>query len=316
LPATKGSFDEKIARLALDVFLPEPRPARSLRNTHGTGNAREFSRYRNTILLESDRGRSGSHGQKPDAVKKHARVRGIGCLVIAWIGAAALAVPIPLFAAEAPQGGFMDRRNMTLRGDLPFETAWIKPGVPWTKYRKVVILPVDTKHLLESDVWQELGRSGDIRKDVSKIANYARAVFEQAFISDPEKRFRIVYSLQPNPDTLRVEMALTELTPNKIFLKAAGYVPLYGWVAKAVNQTNKSYVSIEIRLRDAKTGEILAKFADKKSEPFTLVNVNQFNWYGFAEKRIDEWSVKLVETLNRKPGQVVSKSSSFDLGPW
>lgn len=220
-------------------------------------------------------------------------------------------------AADPKPSGFMDRKNMTIRGDLPFEMGWIKPGVNWKKYQKVVIAPVDTQHLLESNYWQEMGRTGEIQRDIKKLAMYTRGAFSNAFISDPKKRFRISYSMQPKvDDTLLVEMALTELTPNKVLLKAAGFVPLYGLAATAVNQTNPSYVSIEIRLKDAKTGQVLAKFADRQNEPFTIVNVDQFNWYGFAEKRVDQWSVKLVETLNRKPGQVVDKSSGFDFKPW
>jgi len=224
---------------------------------------------------------------------------------------------LPVCAAADPKpSGFMDQKNMTIRGDLPFEMGWIKPGVNWQKYQKVVIAPVDTKHVLQSDEWQEMGRTGEIQKDIQKLAIYTRGVFSNAFITDPKKRFKISYSMQPSADTLKVEMALTELTPNKVVLKAAGYVPLYGLAAKAVNQTNPSYVSIEIRLKDGRTGEILAKFADRQNEPFTIVNVDQFSWYGFAEKRIDQWSVKLVETMNRKPGTVVNKSSNFDLKPW
>lgn len=224
---------------------------------------------------------------------------------------------LPMGAAEEPKpSGFMDQKNMVIRGDLPFELGWIKPGVNWAKYRKVLIAPVETKYMMEADEWQEFGRTGDIQKDIKKLALYARSVFSNAFITDPKRRFKITYSAQPDPSVLKVEMALTELTPNKVLLKAAGYVPLYGLAAKAVNQTNKSYVSIAIRLKDGKTGEIIAKLADKKSEPFTLVNVDQMSWYGFAEDRIQEWSVKLVETLNRKPGQVVEKSSSVNLKPW
>lgn len=219
-------------------------------------------------------------------------------------------------AADPKPSGFMDQKNMTIRGDLPFEMGWIKPGVNWQKYKKVVIEPVDTKHLLASNFWQEMGRTGEIQKDIKKLAMYTRGAFSNAFITDPKKRFKISYSMEPRADTLKAEMALTELTPNKVLLKAAGYVPLYGLAVMAVNQTNPSYVSIEIRLKDAKTGEILAKFADRENEPFTIVNVDQFNWYGFAEKRVDQWSVKLVETLNRKPGTVVSKSSNFDFKPW
>lgn len=220
-------------------------------------------------------------------------------------------------AAEDPTpSGFLSYSNMTNRGDLPFEMSWIKPGVPWQQYRRVSIAPVDTKYLMSADWWQEAGRSGEIRKDVEKLAHYTQSNFEGAFITDPKKRFKVVYSALPSPDLLKVEIALTELTPNKVLLKAAGYVPLYGWAAKAVNQTNPSVVAMEIKLRDARTGEIVAKFADKQKEPFTLVSVDQFNWYGFAEKRVDQWAAKLVETLNRRPGTVVDKSSNFDLKPW
>ena len=219
-------------------------------------------------------------------------------------------------AGDPTPSGFLNQKNMTLRGDLPFDMAWIKPGVNWQKYWRVMVTPVDTKHLMESSVWQEMGRTGEIQKDIRKLATYTRSAFERAFIADPQKRFQITYSMLPNPDILRVEMALTELTPNKVLLKAAGFIPLYGLAATALNQSNPSYVSIEIRLKDARTGEILAKFADRENEPFTIINVDQFTWYGFAEKRVDQWSTKLVETLNRKPGSVVSKSSNFELKPW
>lgn len=221
-----------------------------------------------------------------------------------------------VLADEPKPSGFLDYGNMTIRGDLPFELGWNKPGVNWKQYQKVVIAPVDTQYLMESDYWQEFGRSGEIQSDIKKIALYTRSAFERAFITDPKKRFKVTYSMQPDPSILRVEMALTELTPNKIFLKTLGYVPLVGWGAKAANLTNMSHVSIEIRLKDAETGEILAKFADRQKEPFTIVNIEQFSMYGFAEKRIDQWAAKLVETLNRKPGTVVEKSSSFHLKPW
>lgn len=223
---------------------------------------------------------------------------------------------LPVFAGEPKPSGFMNSKNMGFRGDLPFEMSWIKPGVPWSKYRKVVIAPVDTQYLMKSDFWQEMGRSGEIQKDVDKLAKYTRLVFEQAFFTDPKKRFKVTYSLAPDPSVLKVEMALTELTPNKVMLKAAGYVPIFGWLAKAVNLTNRSHVAIEIRLRDSLAGETLAKFVDRKSEPFTIVHMDQFNWYGFAEKRVDQWAVKLVETLNRRPGEVVERSSNFELSPW
>ncbi len=228
---------------------------------------------------------------------------------------AVLSLPVCM-AGEPKPSGFMNQSDMTLRGDLPFEKAWIKPGVNWAQYRKVVITPVDTSHLLKADLWQDFGRTGEIKKDVENLARYTRAAFERAFFADPDKRFKVTFSMQPSPEILRVEMALTELTPNKVLLKAAGFVPVYGLAATAVNQTNPSYVAIEIQLKDARTGETLVKFADRKKEPFTLINIDQLSWYGFAEKRIDQWAVKLVETLNRKPGEVVDKSSSFDLKLW
>ncbi|GEM_PF-1081830 len=234
-------------------------------------------------------------------------------VLICWVVSM---ISLSVSAADPKPSGFMDRKQMTIRGDLPFELSWIKPGVLWAKYKKIVIAPVDTTHLMKADFWQEMGRSDDIEKDIKKLALYTRSSFLREFFMDPNKRFKVTYSMEPNPDTLQLEMALTELTPNKVLLKAAGYVPLYGLVAKAVNQTNTSYVAIEIRLKDARTGEILAKFADKKNEPLTFVNVNQMTWYGFAEKRVDQWALKLVETLNRRPGQVVEGSSNIDLSLW
>jgi hypothetical protein len=48
----------------------------------------------------------------------------------------------------------------------------------------------------------------------------------------------------------------------------------------------------------------------------SIVNVQDFTWYGHADTIIKDWAKEFVKIANRQPGETIKKSSSFQLKPW
>ena len=131
---------------------------------------------------------------------------------------------------------FVDSSVMTARLDIPFQWAWIKRGVDWKQYTDLYVAEVNTSYLaIADDWWQEAARYGKIEEDVAEIAGFTRRTFIEAFQKDRNRRFRIVQ--HPSEYGVVLELAITEVTPNKPLLKAAGIT------ARIANQSNKSTVS-------------------------------------------------------------------------
>ena len=219
-------------------------------------------------------------------------------------------------AGPGKKAGFVDTANMTKDEAIPFHSAWIKEGVDKNWYDKIYIAPVDVSHLLaENSWWQNSFRYSHIEQDSEEIAEFTRETFVKAFKKAENNRFKIVK--KPVAKTLVLEMAITELTPNKPFLKTAGYAPFFiGTGVKAINMTNPSVVAFEARIKDGETGEVLAKFADKEKEQTSYISKKHFSWYGHAEDIIVEWAYQFVQLANRKPGEIVKDTSTFELKPW
>ena len=199
---------------------------------------------------------------------------------------------------------------------IPFHSAWIKEGFDKTWYNKVYIAPVDVSHLLaENSWWQNSFRYSHIEQDAEEIAKFTRETFIKAFKDAKDSNFKIVK--KPVEKTLILEMAITELTPNKPFLKTASYAPFFiGTGIKVINQTNPSVVAFEARVKDGETGEIIAKFADKEKEQTSFVSKKHFSWYGHAEDIIIDWADQFVQLANRKPGEIIKDTSTVELKPW
>ena len=221
--------------------------------------------------------------------------------------------------AKPSQGvGFVPVEQMSKREDLPFQKVWVKAGVDWKRYRTLYIKDVNTQYLMEAGWWQKSVRKNDMQKDVREVASYMQNKFRDAFRQDPQNRFQVVAT--PEPGSLTLEMALTELVPSHVVMEALSIVAPYGSgmaVQAATKESGgKCTVAFEARIIDNTGGQILAMAADREQGKVAPVNLKALTWYGEANTIIDEWAQQYVQIANRRPGEIIKDTSPFTLKPW
>jgi hypothetical protein len=221
-------------------------------------------------------------------------------------------------AKPSEGAGFVPVQEMSYRADLPFNKVWVKAGVDWKQYKTIYIKDVNTRYILEADWWQKSMRRDDMEQDVRNVAKYMQDKFKEAFRSDPQNRFQVVDS--PQPGSLTLELALTELVPSSPVLEALSIAAPYGSgvavQAAAKQQGAKATVAFEAKINDTKTGTVLAMAADREQGKVAPINLRALTWYGEANVIIDEWAGQFVQIANKRPGEIVKDTSPFTLKPW
>ena len=75
-------------------------------------------------------------------------------------------------------------------------------------------------------------------------------------------------------------------------------------------------MAIEGRVRDAKTGKVMAMFADREQSKTRILDLEALTWYGHAHESMHDWSEQLVVLANTPKDVKVDDSSGFRLMPW
>jgi len=216
---------------------------------------------------------------------------------------------------------FVEESMMRPRGDLPFNRVWKASKVKNSDYSEIYIAPVNTEYLRQTSWWNK-SNVVEIQDDIDELAFKMRSKIRKAFWDSSTNRFRPVF--KPGPKTLVLELAITELVPNKaglkILLSAAG--PASGLLAVsfasgAIKHVGlKSSIAMEVRIRDGGDGAIVAMYADREQEKGSIVNVRNYTWYGQIELIMDEWADQLVKVLNKGPRDIIVDTPTFSLKPW
>ena len=76
------------------------------------------------------------------------------------------------------------------------------------------------------------------------------------------------------------------------------------------------WMAIEGRVRDAKTGKVMAMFADREAAKTRVVDVEAITWYGQARESMNDWADQFVLLANTPKDVTVEDSSAFTLLPW
>ena len=216
----------------------------------------------------------------------------------------------------APNAGFIEQPGQqTKRADLPFQKVWIKPGFEKSAYRELVVAPVNTQYMLKMDWLHDMSSAswfGDVKKDIAELARYFHHQVVEDFNNDPKHRFQVIDSPEQHTQpALRLELALIEVDPSTPVLHALGWLePGGGTAAGVINQRRAAF---EGRLRDLKTGEVVATFADRDMADAGPLDLTRLTWYGPAKGIIDRWAKQFVQIANRKPGEVVTDPTPFTL---
>jgi hypothetical protein len=222
-------------------------------------------------------------------------------------------------AQPGKEAGFVDSKAMANDPALPFNRVWFKKGFDFASYSKIYIAPVNTSYMLKMTDWQKGERKEDIEKDVAKLATFTQESIKKAFRDDPNHRFEVVESPTEDPRTLVLEFALTEVVPSKVVLNALGYAPFFiglGITAVRAVAQDVSSVSMEARVREAGSGEVVATFADREQEQMAVISVRGLTWYSHAETIVRQWAEQFARLAHRKPGEKIKDTDPFTLQPW
>lgn len=238
----------------------------------------------------------------------------IGAAAMAW----GLASCAQMKAAPSKGGGFVPVGKMAHDTALPFDKAWMADGIDWTAFKSIVIKPVNTQYLIQSQWWQQNLRQGLMQKDAQTIGLYMQQQFAKAFSSDPRQRFRVVESA--GPDSVILELALTELVPSNVVVEAAALAAPNG-TGLAISAAEQlagtvATVAFEARVKDAKTGKVVAMFADREQPKINPVDLKQLTWYAEAQEIIGDWANEAVKVAGMRPDEVVKPAPLFSLKPW
>jgi len=243
-------------------------------------------------------------------------------ILITWVLLSATALLACKAKPLKQDTGFLDAAGGDVASEqrdlYPFHQAWFAPGWNAPKYRSIVIAPVNVEYLKQEGAWAKANLKGNrLEEDTAKLAVMAQGAFQTAFRDDEHGRFEVVDS--PRDDSLVMELALVEVVPNKAVLGALGFAATaasMGAAGIAAKEVGKGSVAIEGRVKQADTGEVVAKFADRETGKFGPINLRRATWYGEQHKIIREWADQWRKIANAKPGEKVKDTKTFTLRPW
>jgi Protein of unknown function (DUF3313) len=228
-----------------------------------------------------------------------------------------------LKAEPAPDSGFLDQpeRMGEHRERAPFHRMWVDPAYSATNYGSILIAPVNTEFAEAQSGWAKVSvREFRIKDDLAMIAGEFQDTVKEKFRDSKENRFAVVDT--PRDDTAILELAVTQLVPNKAFLGAIGLaawaapLPIGVPVGMVATFADDGWMAIEGRVRDAKSGAVVAMFADRESAKTRVVDVEAITWYGQARESMNDWADQLVLLANTPREVKVEDSSAFTLLPW
>jgi hypothetical protein len=226
-------------------------------------------------------------------------------------------------ADAAPDSGFLEDADKMEenRARAPFNRMWVDPAFSSADYNSILVAPVNTENVLEASTWAKTNiRQFKVEEDLAEIATEFRDRVIHAFEKSKHNRFAIVDV--PNDDTMILELAITELVPGKAFL---GTIGLAAWAAPPAvgvpagvlaSFAQAGWIAIEGRVRDPKTGKVMAMFADREQSKTRVLDVQALTWYGHAHESIRDWAHQMVLIANTPRDVTVEDSSFFRLRPW
>ena len=229
-----------------------------------------------------------------------------------------------LHAKKAPLSPFIEQPHVMTpaRDRVPFNLTWrnFNRDTQWrvTKKTEIYIAPVSLRYLRpvkQALVKKEIAE-GLVKRDEKGVARVLRAKFANAFIHSPSPRYKLV--MKPGPNSLTLELAITELNPTSARGNAVKTAAKFvvGPLAGIGGIFTKGNIAIEGKVRNSATGELIFQFADNEADKMTFYSVRDFKPYGHATIAMDEWAAQFEEYTRTMPNHRVHESKFFTLMPW
>ncbi len=188
---------------------------------------------------------------------------------------------------------------MTADSRYPFQQSWVQPGVDFKNYNEVMLAPISLEHLAPAPATNSAfqdNRSASIDAAVSAGEAFTRAVQD-----DSAHRFALVTRAEAK--TIVVEMAIVELGPSLRPSSADAFgIPTTTSASSALqreaNLNGRGTIGMELKLRDGKTNQVIAIFADTRRAEAPAGGEKLAPGYGFANQIAGDWMRQIVAMLN------------------
>lgn len=225
-------------------------------------------------------------------------------------------------AKTAPISPFLEKRAemRPLRDRLPMHYVWRNLDMETQKRvmekRRIYIAPVSLAYLQPvTKDWARLEMEvGMTERDEEVMARELRRRFAVAFLGSPRYRF----AKEPGPDTVTLELAITQLSPTSIggnVVKTASKF-FIGPLSAVFGIFANGNIAIEGKVSLSDTKVPVLQFADNEKDKVTLYTARDFQPYGHALIAMDEWARQFEEFTRTFSNHMVEESSFITLKPW
>jgi hypothetical protein len=165
---------------------------------------------------------------------------------------------------------------------------WLKPGVEFAKYNKLML---DSVIFFFSDDSDYQGIDPQELKEIGDIAN-------KQLVTALKDRYPIV--AEPGPDVLRIRFAVTELKQSRPVVSGITSVVPVGLGISIVKKgatgawSGSGATGAEVMALDSRTNEVIALAKDDRAAGFT----ERFSKWGSAEEAFKFWAERIVFFLD------------------
>ncbi|MGD8447349.1 MAG: DUF3313 domain-containing protein [Desulfobacterales bacterium] len=197
----------------------------------------------------------------------------------------------PKESAAGPQKtgflhGYYDKLKPGTAKDDP-KLMWIKSGVDYTKYTKVMVDYVIFAFAEDSDY------KGIDANEMKKIGDEA----SKALVNSLKKQFPVVS--EPGPDVIRIRTAIVDLKQSHPVLSGVTSVVPVGLAINIVKKgatgswTGSGATTAEMMVLDSVSHEVLAAGEDDATAGFT----ERFSKWGSVDEAFEFWGERLTKRL-------------------
>ncbi len=193
-------------------------------------------------------------------------------------------------ATPKKQSGFLGEYYNNLQPGLQEGGAkliWIKPGVDFKKYKKVM---VDYVIFAIAEDSEYKGIDAD---ELKKMADAASLGLVEAL----KKEFPVVS--EPGPDVIRIRTAIVDLKPSRPGVSAVSTVMPVGLAVSLVKKgtsdawTGSGATTAQMMVLDSTSNEVLAAGEDQRAARFE----ERFTKWGSVEEVFKFWGERLTKNL-------------------
>jgi hypothetical protein len=194
-------------------------------------------------------------------------------------------------AAETKYSGFLGDyyKNLSPGPEGGAKLRWLKPGVDFGKYNKVM---VDSIIFYYADDSPDKGIDGELIKELSDACN-------EELVKALNNKYPVV--AEPGPDVMRVRIALTNVKKSNPVLSAVTTVIPAGLGISLLRKgvtgswSGSGATSAEMMGLDSMTNDVIALAVDDQSAGFT----DRFSSFGSAREAFKFWAGRVRLMLDR-----------------